>query len=699
MSRASRSRRSASRRARDVAPRTGDFSGSFAQQALLWLVALKLLGLIVLFSTVVQFGFDLPKSLWSKALEWPMAAILAIALLRHGTAIVPRTRLHVLVAAFVAANVVATVFAPDTYVALFGLPNRYLGLTYVADMAVLYLGLAVALRRRSDWLVVTAAVLIGAGVSLAYATVQYLGLDPVRWGRDPQERPFGTVGNPDMFGHFFAVLAAGAAAAALFTGRRARVVAAVVAAAALAMVLVSGTRGALLADGGALLVLAALWVRAHGLRLSPRLVLGIAGTLLVAALGALASPPGQRLLSARVSDRVLLYETTLRAFAARPLFGWGPDGLGVAWPQFRGMHDESVWQQPFLAIDQAHNWLLQTAVTTGAVGFLALSATIAAVSWTLWRSRATPGGPASAVLLASYITYWLGALTSVESVSVSWIPWAVTGAAVSLTGTRVAATAPAVRRLPAAAEALALAGALLVALTGLNAYRANGEIWYATSAYPAGRADEVVARSSAAVALDGGRADYWNYRGLGREQKQQLAAATADFTEATARAPFQSNYWINLARARTTLAVAAGDTNGPAAAAALEVARRATAADPNVSAPHRAYAETALALGRYDLAAQEALHSLRLWASDPRTDVVLAGAATKLADKDAAERVLEAAVALKDSAPLWAGLAQVRLDVGDFAGARAAASHAVLLDPTNADAKRLLALASQPGSP
>src|SRR5947199_6013663 len=128
LSRASRSRRSASRRARDVAPRTGDFSGSFAQQALLWLVALKLLGLIVLFSTVVQFGFDLPKSLWSKALEWPMAAILAIALLRHGTATVPRTRLHWLVAAFVAANLLATVFAPDTSAVPFDLPNRSLGL-------------------------------------------------------------------------------------------------------------------------------------------------------------------------------------------------------------------------------------------------------------------------------------------------------------------------------------------------------------------------------------------------------------------------------------------------------------------------------------------------------------------------------------------------------------------------------------------
>jgi len=699
LSRARRSRQSASRNARDVGARAGDFTGSFTQQALVWLVALKLLGVIVIFSTVVQFGFDLPKSSWSRALEWPIAAALIVAFVRHGTAIVPRGRLHLLVAALVAANAAATVFAPETYVALFGLPNRYLGLTYVADVAVLYLALAVALRRASDWLIVTAAVLIGAGASLAYASAQYLGLDPVPWGLDPRERPFGTFGNPDMFGHFFAVVAAGAAAAAIVTERRTRVVAAVVAVAALAMVLVSGTRGALVADAGALFVLGALWVRAHGLRLSARLVVGVAGAVMVAALGALASPPGQRLLSARVSDRFLLYETTLRVFGARPLLGWGPDGLGVVWPQFRGPNDETVWPQNFLAIDQAHNWLLQTAATTGAIGFLALAATIAAVSWSLWRSGFERWRPASAALLASYITYWLGALTSVESVSISWIPWAVAGASVALTGTRVQAAAPALRRVPLAADAVMIAGALLVSLTGLNAYRANGEIWYALSAYPAGRADELVARSSAALALDPGRADYWNYRGLGREQKQQLGPAAADFVEATTRAPYQVNYFINLARARTAQALAAGDTSGSGAAAALEAARRATAVEPNLSTPHRAYAETALAFGRYDLAVQEALRALRLWELDPRTDVVLAAAATKLADKGAAERVLLEAVALKDTAPLWAGLAQVRLDLGDIAGARAAASHALLLDATNADAKRLLTLASETRSP
>src|SRR3989442_1332956 len=97
LSRARRSRQSASRNARDVAARAGDFTGSFTQQALVWLVALKLLGVIVIFSTVVQYGFDLPKSLWSRALEWSIAAALIIAFVRHGTAIVPRGRVHLLV--------------------------------------------------------------------------------------------------------------------------------------------------------------------------------------------------------------------------------------------------------------------------------------------------------------------------------------------------------------------------------------------------------------------------------------------------------------------------------------------------------------------------------------------------------------------------------------------------------------------------
>src|SRR2546425_129138 len=122
--------------AEDVASREGEFTGSFAHQTLLWLVALKLIGLIVVFSTVLQFGFDLPKALWSRALEWPVAAILVVALLRHGTGIVPRSRLHVLVAAFVAANAVAAAVAPDAHVTLFRLPHRYLRLTDVPDMAV-----------------------------------------------------------------------------------------------------------------------------------------------------------------------------------------------------------------------------------------------------------------------------------------------------------------------------------------------------------------------------------------------------------------------------------------------------------------------------------------------------------------------------------------------------------------------------------
>ena len=57
--------------------------------------------------------------------------------------IFPRTRLHLIAAAFVLASAIWALFAENTYLALYGDRDRYLGLTFVVDMAVLYLAVAV----------------------------------------------------------------------------------------------------------------------------------------------------------------------------------------------------------------------------------------------------------------------------------------------------------------------------------------------------------------------------------------------------------------------------------------------------------------------------------------------------------------------------------------------------------------------------
>src|SRR5438552_2001275 len=83
-----------------------------------------------------QFGFDIVKALWSRAIEWPTAAALLLTLYRYGLAVIPRTRLHFLVVGFVVANFLSVLTAENHYISIFGERNRYLGLTNTVDMAV-----------------------------------------------------------------------------------------------------------------------------------------------------------------------------------------------------------------------------------------------------------------------------------------------------------------------------------------------------------------------------------------------------------------------------------------------------------------------------------------------------------------------------------------------------------------------------------
>src|SRR5438093_6341223 len=75
--------------------------------------------------------FDLAKSLYSRSLEWILAALLILILIAWGRAVLPSTRLHFLVAAVLAANALAFGFSPQPYLAIYGTQGRYLGLTFV----------------------------------------------------------------------------------------------------------------------------------------------------------------------------------------------------------------------------------------------------------------------------------------------------------------------------------------------------------------------------------------------------------------------------------------------------------------------------------------------------------------------------------------------------------------------------------------
>jgi O-antigen ligase len=663
------------------------------RRILIGLVLVKVAGIVILFTWSGQFGFDLVKALWSRAVEWPTAAALVLTFYRYGLAALPRTRLHLLVVAFVAANAVAVAAADDIYISVFGERNRYLGLTNTVDMAILYLAAIVAFRSLRDWLLLGATVAGATLVAVAYGTIQYTGHDPITWGRDPRDRPFGTIGNEDMFGHLLATVVTGCTVIAAVPGRRAtRGWAVLVGVPSLAMLALTGTRGSLLSLDAALGLTAVIAAITYGRRLlRPRPIARGLAIALVVGLTHLISPTGQRLSSTGppVGDRVLLIVGSFHAFLARPLLGWGPDGLAPGFASVRPRGTEDVYVQGELVVDQAHNWILQAFATTGIVGGVALVVMLGAFSVALLRHRTGPLGVVVWPIGAAAVAYWINGLTSPDAITVVWIPWLVF-ACTAWMSSRAPTTVPVVRALPSAVAGLVFAASLAAAATGWNAFRANAEIFRAVAAYAGADPAATIAGANAAIALDPGRADYWNYRGLGFQLRGQFALAAADFLVAAERVPYQPNYWINVSRARA-FQVGNGDFSSGGVAAALAAARRAVAEDPFLSAPHRNYAEIASLFGDPSLAVSQALIALDLFQGDPTLDPVLAEACIQLADQDQARRVLEGALVKKPaSAPLWVALAAVHLNAGDLPGARAAANRALELDPASADAKQIL---------
>src|SRR5262249_305831 len=149
-------------------------------------------------------------------LEWVMVGVIAAAVLRYGLGVIPRSPLHIPVVGFVLVSALSALVGVDPYVGLYGDWDRYLGLTFVVDMAVLYVAIAGAYRRCADWALLGAAIALSAALALAYALIQWLGLDPISWSDSPAPRPFSTFGNADHFGHVLSGLFGLAAGVAAF---------------------------------------------------------------------------------------------------------------------------------------------------------------------------------------------------------------------------------------------------------------------------------------------------------------------------------------------------------------------------------------------------------------------------------------------------------------------------------------------------
>jgi O-antigen ligase/tetratricopeptide (TPR) repeat protein len=644
------------------------------RRVIVGLVALKIAGLILAFDPHGLQSFDLPKTLYSHAFGWLIAGAIAIALVRHGPGIVPRTPLNLFVILYAAIAALSALRADVPYIALFGEHPTYLGLTFIADMVVLYLAVAISVRDREDIVTLVAPIACATICALLYGFVQAAGLDPLRWTESPGQRPFSTFGHPDHFGYAAGVMIA--AAAAVIAAPRAsaplRAAAAIVVVLGLAAATIVATRGTIVGLIGAAPAIAYLRLRQGRLH-----VAGVAAAALVILVAAGAvfafTPLGARTRGsvggAPTIDRLLIYGTAIDAFFSRPILGYGPAGFAVAYPAYRLAESGPILGASRPQVD-AHDWILQTAVSFGVVGLAALLALILAGTRMLIAALARAPVFVGA-LLAAWCAYWVEGLVSVGFVGIDWLPWLALGVAAAFT-TRTVWAEPVSRPRRFAAAPIALL-ALILAFTGGMSFAANRAAATSEAAWKAGATDLALAAARSAVERDGGRAHYWNALGLALDQAARWPEAEAAYAEAVRRAPYRAPYWENLAWARS-------HQGATRAADAVSAAQRALAEDPVDPYASFTLAEMLRQLGDCDDALTHASRAFALYKDGPFFSRALARAALCATDHVRSRALLERA-APADSAEVHAALADLLLADGDRERARAHATRALQIDP------------------
>ncbi len=278
------------------------------------------------------------------------------------------------------AGALSCALAVDPLRSLYGAPPRLFGLASELALLVLFFVLAPRLRTEASRGRLETALLAATGALVAYAIVQWAGLDPLRWQTDWQGRPIAAQGNPLFLAQalvWLVPIVAGRAVARWQAGERSAALAAAgLALGAVAIALRTQARGPLLGLGVAAVVFAAvagLSSPAPRARRRGAALAGLLGLALVA--GSWLTLQRVDRLTGTAGQRWLLWSSVVRLFEASPpsrfVVGFGPESLALVLPPHLPPElPERLWR-PDLYHDRAHNALLDALAAGGLLRLLA----------------------------------------------------------------------------------------------------------------------------------------------------------------------------------------------------------------------------------------------------------------------------------------------------------------------------------------
>ena len=399
--------------------------------------------------------FDVPKVAVLWFFGWLAFGLTVIEILR-GKIRPVRFRLGLVGAIFLASAAVSTLFSVTRGVSFFGWYGRYNGFVVLALYVAIFWLLTQLYWRRPERLKEIFYAIAAASIVLCvYVLVQWAGIDPIKWIQPnglKVFRYFGTMGNSDFAGGYLGATF-GWLVFAFWRAKRLLTKALVVGWAlvtAFALWETSSRDGlaALFATG-----CVAVFLFRHRL---PRLITIAAGLLaalvVVAGLG-LASysvrhvkPSPAPTLATKAQQgapgvlrtgtfvvRTFWWRAALRVFAARPLFGAGPDTFVVEYPHYALAKAADL--RGTERTDEPHNILLERTSSLGIFGIGSYLALIfLGLRWGSRRMRAlrNAGGDSLEsellgtflVMAAAYLTQGFFSIDVAALATVGWVSFA-----------------------------------------------------------------------------------------------------------------------------------------------------------------------------------------------------------------------------------------------------------------------------------
>jgi O-antigen ligase len=342
--------------------------------------------------------YVLPKLLVARTLVVGLLVLFVIRALMTRSVEIKRTPLDLAWAVFLASAVVSTVLAANLNVAVFGIYSRYDGLLTILTYAALFWLSTQALSGPTDARALL-RVLLASGYAVAAIAIIWSVADYRAQGQIVPA--YGTLGNSNVLGAFLAMvcpLAFGELVEARTWGARILAVNALVVPAV--ALLLSFSRSAWLGAAVAFVVIVAAERRT-----APRIAIAGAALVLIStlALSGMTTPGGlglERALEARArsvldlsswqASRLHIWHDSVSLIASRPVFGYGPDNVGLVFPLFQTGNWAPLPGGLAQPIDKAHAETLQVAATQGLVGLGAYAFMIVVFIRAFWKGRRNP---------------------------------------------------------------------------------------------------------------------------------------------------------------------------------------------------------------------------------------------------------------------------------------------------------------------